>query len=54
MEKFGKIERMRLVSRQNCGFICFYTRDGAEKAINTLHEKLFITGKKIKLLWAKN
>ena len=53
MEKFGKIERMRLIPRQKCGFICFYSRDAAEKAIATLHDKLYVMEKKIKLLWAK-
>jgi len=53
MEKFGKIERMRLLHRQNCGFVCFYSRDAAEKAITTLHEKFFLCDKKIKLDWAK-
>ena len=54
MDKFGKIERLRLIARQKCGFVCFYSRDAAEKAINTLHDKLFIAEKKIKLLWAKS
>ena len=53
MEKFGKIERMRLLHRQNCGFVCFYSREAAEKAIITLHEKFFLCDKKIKLDWAK-
>jgi hypothetical protein len=54
MTKFGKIERMKLLARQNCGFVCFFSREGAEKAMATLHDKLFIANKKIKLLWAKN
>ena len=54
MQPFGKIERMRLVPRQNCGFVCFHSREACEKAMNTLHEKLFLIDKKIKLLWAKN
>lgn len=53
MEKFGKIERMRLLHRQHCGFVCFFSREAAEKAINTLHEKFFLCEKKIKLDWAK-
>lgn len=53
MEKFGRIERMRLLHRQNCGFVCFFSRDAAEKAIVTLHEKLFLCEKRIKLDWAK-
>lgn len=53
MEKFGKIERMRLLHRQQCGFVCFFSREAAQKAITTLHEKLFLGGKKIKLDWAK-
>jgi len=53
MQKFGKIERMRLLHRQNCGFVCFFSREGAVKAINTLHDKLFLCEKKIKLDWAK-
>ena len=53
MDTFGKIERMRLISRQKCGFVCFYSRDAAEKAIVTLHDKLYLSEKKIKLLWAK-
>lgn len=53
MDKFGKIERMRLLHRQNCGFVCFYSREAAEKAITMLHEKFFLCDKKIKLDWAK-
>ena len=53
MEKFGKVERMRLLHRQNCGFVCFFSREAAEKAITTLHEKFFLCEKKIKLDWAK-
>ena len=53
MEKFGKVERMRLLPRQNCGFVCFFSREGAEKAISTLFEKLYLCEKKIKLDWAK-
>jgi len=53
MDTFGKIERMRLIPRQKCGFVCFYSRDAAEKAIATLHDKLYLCEKKIKLLWAK-
>ena len=53
MEKFGKIERLRLIPRQKCGFVCFFSRDVAEKAISTLHDKFYLAEKKIKLLWAK-
>ena len=53
MEKFGKIERMKLLHRQNCGFVCFFSREAAQKAISTLHEKFFLCEKKIKLDWAK-
>ena len=53
MEKFGKIERMRLLHRQSCGFVCFYSREAAEKAIGNLHDKFFLAEKKIKLDWAK-
>ena len=53
MEKFGKVERMRLLHRQSCGFVCFFSREAAEKAITTLHEKFFLCEKKIKLDWAK-
>ena len=50
MDTFGKIERMRLIPRQKCGFVCFYSRDASEKAIITLHDKLYLSEKKIKLL----
>lgn len=53
MEKFGRIERMRLLHRQSCGFVCFFSREAAETAIKTLHEKFFLCDKKIKLDWAK-
>ena len=53
MEKFGKIERMRLLHRQNCGFVCFFSREAAEQAITTLHENFYLCEKKIKLDWAK-
>lgn len=53
MEKFGRIERMRLLPRQNCGFVCYFSREAAETAMKTLHEKLFLSSRKIKLDWAK-
>ena len=33
--------------------MCFFSREGAEKAISTLFEKLYLCEKKIKLDWAK-
>jgi pre-mRNA-splicing factor RBM22/SLT11 len=42
MGPFGKILKVDLLPKQNCGFVRFNLRENAEKAIQTLHDKLFI------------
>jgi hypothetical protein len=54
MEPFGKVAKVKLLPKHMCGFICFNARDGAQKALNTLHDKFFVADQPLKLLWAKN
>ena len=53
MERFGKLQRIKLVHKSNCAFVHFTARDAAENAIKTLHDRFFIGDKKLKVLWAK-
>ena len=52
--QFGKIKAVKLISKSNCAFVCFFARESATKAIECLYERFFISEKKMKLLWAKS
>lgn len=40
--QFGKIVRHKVLPKHDCGFVCYNSRDSAEKAIETLFDKLFV------------
>lgn len=42
MTQFGIIKQIKLLPKHNCGFVNFLSREGAQKAISTLHDKLYI------------
>ena len=53
MKDYGKIKAVKLIHRQGCAFVCYHARDAAEKAVESLFDRLFINNKRLKLLWAK-
>ena len=57
LEVYGKIKAIKMVSKQNCAFACFFARESAAQAMEFLYDRFFLSGdetKKIKLLWAKS
>lgn len=53
-EKYGKISRVKVVSKQNCAFVCFADRSKAEEAFKQTYDQHFMDDKKTKILWAKS
>jgi pre-mRNA-splicing factor RBM22/SLT11 len=53
LEPFGKIKAIKMIHRQGCAFACFYARESAERAIEALYDRFFISNKRLKVLWAK-
>lgn len=45
MTPFGKILRINLLPKHDCGFVCFNSRESAEKAIEALYDRLYIADK---------
>jgi pre-mRNA-splicing factor RBM22/SLT11 len=42
LSQFGKIARHKLLPKHDCGFVCFHSREAAERTMETLHDKLFV------------
>jgi RNA recognition motif-containing protein len=40
--------------KHNCGFVCFNSREAAQKCIETLSDKLYIGDLKLQVIWAKS
>lgn len=53
MESVGKIEQIKIVSKHSCAFVCFNSRESAERAMEAMFDRFFIGTQKLKLLWAK-
>lgn len=53
-EIYGKIQRVKYLKKQNTAFVLFFDRQCAEKAISALHDRFFIKGKRLKVMWAKS
>lgn len=57
MLAYGKIKAVKLVHKQQCAFVCYFSRDSAIAAIEALYERFFLNNdesRKLKLLWAKS
>lgn len=57
MAPFGKIKAVKFITKQGCAFVCYFARESAVKAIETLYDRFFLGGddsKKLKILWAKS
>jgi RNA recognition motif-containing protein len=53
MKMFGKIKAIKMIHRQGCAFVCFFAREAAEKAIESLFDRFYVNNKRLKVLWAK-
>jgi pre-mRNA-splicing factor RBM22/SLT11 len=53
METVGKIEQIKVVAKHSCAFVCFNSRESAERAMEAMFDRFFIDQTKLKLLWAK-
>lgn len=53
MTVVGKIEQIKVVAKHSCAFICFNSRESAEKAMAAMYDRFFVDETKLKLLWAK-
>lgn len=40
--------------KHDCGFVCFNSREAAQKCVETLSDKLYIGDLKLQLIWAKS
>ncbi|CAN4109161.1 unnamed protein product [Withania somnifera] len=49
----GEIESIKMVVQRGCAFVTYTTREGAEKAVEELVNKLVIKGLRLKLLWGR-
>lgn len=47
----GEIETIKMVPSKACAFVTYTSREGAEKAVAELFNKLFIKSLKVKLMW---
>eukprot|EP00794_Sanderia_malayensis_P016806 gene16806-18502_t len=52
--QYGEIRQVTMVTRQNCAFVTYTTRQAAEFAIEKTYNKLIIKGRRLKILWGKS
>ena len=52
--QFGEIRQVTMVPRQNCAFVQFTTRQGAEVAVEKSFQKLVLHGQKLVIRWGKS
>ncbi|KAM7257346.1 hypothetical protein ACFE04_013087 [Oxalis oulophora] len=50
---YGEIESVKMKLDRACGFVTYTTREGAEKAVEELSNKLVIKGMRLKLTWVR-
>ncbi|KAK3243518.1 hypothetical protein CYMTET_46836 [Cymbomonas tetramitiformis] len=50
---YGEIASIRVIRDRQCAFITYATRSGAEKAAETLSNRLVVKGVRLKLMWGK-
>ncbi len=43
-----------MVTRQNCAFVTYTTREAAETAAERTYNKLIVKGRRLKILWGKS
>jgi pre-mRNA-splicing factor RBM22/SLT11 len=54
MQGYGKIKSIKVIYKSGVAFVCFHARNAAEGAMTSLFDRLFISNKRLKLLWAKS
>jgi pre-mRNA-splicing factor RBM22/SLT11 len=42
METVGKIEQIKVVAKHSCAFVCFNSRESAERAMEAMFDRFFI------------
>ena len=52
--QFGEIRSVTIAQSKSCGFVCYTTREAAEKAAERTFNKAIIKGKRMKILWGKS
>ncbi|KAL0176430.1 hypothetical protein M9458_028760, partial [Cirrhinus mrigala] len=52
--QYGEIRTITLVQRQQCAFIQFATRQGAELAAEKTFNKLIINGRRLAVKWGRS
>jgi len=50
---YGEIKDIRMAPRNNCAFVTYTTREGAEEAASKLANRITVNGVKLKLMWGK-
>ncbi|XP_010491303.1 PREDICTED: zinc finger CCCH domain-containing protein 4-like [Camelina sativa] len=50
---YGEVESVRILPKKACAFVTYTTREGAEKAIQELCNRLVVNGQRLKLTWAR-
>ncbi|KAG7554418.1 RNA-binding domain superfamily [Arabidopsis suecica] len=50
---YGEIESIRVLAEKGYAFVTYTTREGAEKAIQELSNRLVVNGQKLKLTWGR-
>ena len=53
MSSYGKLKSVKVVYKYGCGFVTFGSREGAEIAMQALHEKFFLKNTPLTVLWGK-
>merc|ERR1711959_468463 len=50
---YGEIKDIRMAPKNNCTFVTYTTREGAEEAASKLANRITVNGVKLKLMWGK-
>ena len=50
---YGEVKKVKMLYKQSCAFISFTSRQGAEIAMQALHDRFYINDTRLKLLWAR-
>lgn len=50
---YGKLKSVKAVYKYGCAFVTFASREGAELAMQALHERFFLKNTPLKVLWGK-
>ncbi|KAJ0266409.1 RNA recognition motif domain-containing protein [Hirschfeldia incana] len=51
---YGDIQSIRILAEKACAFVTYTTRQGAEKAMQDLSNRLVVNGQRLKLTWGRS